>query len=217
MKTGELNWAKNNTYSFNSDIKKYKDKMFVVDYENTLRCYKILDGEECWNLQTEDSFTISNIKYSLILLNDSVIFSNSIGDITAVDIETGIITWQLPTQNSSIINEIYNFKISKIVSDGNSLFFSNNKNEFYSIDVKTGATNWINKIKSNIKPMHNVLSLFISPDAYFISNPTLSIGEIPFSILITLINSDPLSFKFSLFILSINCKGKIPIPIRFDL
>ena len=61
MKTGELNWAKNNTYSFNSDIKKYKDKMFVVDYENTLRCYKILDGEECWNLQTEDSFTISNI------------------------------------------------------------------------------------------------------------------------------------------------------------
>ena len=153
LKTGELNWAKNNTYSFNSDIKKYKDKMFVVDYENTLRCYKILDGEECWNLQTEDTFTISNVKYSLILLNDSVIFSNSIGDITAVDIETGIITWQLPTQNSSIINEIYNFKISKIVSDGNSLFFSNNKNEFYSIDAKTGATNWINKIKSNLKPI----------------------------------------------------------------
>ena len=33
------------------------------------------------------------------------------------------------------------------------MFFSNNKNEFYSIDVKTGATNWINKIKSNIKPI----------------------------------------------------------------
>ncbi len=150
--TGELNWLKNNTYSFNSEIKKYKNKIFVVDYKNTLRCYKIIDGTECWNLQTEDSFTISNIKYSLILLNDNVIFSNSIGDITAVDIESGLITWQLPTQSSSILNETYNFKISKIVSDGNSLFFSNNKNEFYSIDVKTGTTNWINEINSNIKP-----------------------------------------------------------------
>ncbi len=151
--TGELNWAKNNEYSFNSNIKKFKDKIFVIDYKNTLRCYKIKDGSECWNLQTENSFTISNIKYSLIILNDNVIFSNSIGDITAVDIETGLITWQLPTQSSSIINETYNFKISKLVSDGNSIFFSNNKNQFYSIDLKTGTTNWINEINSNVKPI----------------------------------------------------------------
>ena len=82
-----------------------------------------------------------------------VVFSNSIGDITAVDIESGLITWQLPTQSSSIINETYNFKISKLVSDGNSIFFSNNKNEFYSIDVKTGTINWINKINSNLTPI----------------------------------------------------------------
>ena len=80
-------------------------------------------------------------------------FSNSIGDITAVNIESGLITWQLPTQSSSIINETYNFKISKLVSDGNSIFFSNNKNEFYSIDVKTGTVNWINKINSNLTPI----------------------------------------------------------------
>ena len=151
--TGEINWSKNNVYPFNSNIKRYKDKIFVIDYKNTLRCYKINDGSECWNLQTEDSFTISNIKYSLIILNDNVIFNNSIGDITAVDIETGLITWQLPTQSSSIINEIYNFKISKLVSDGNSIYFSNNKNQFYSLDLKTGTINWINEVNSNIKPI----------------------------------------------------------------
>jgi outer membrane protein assembly factor BamB len=69
-------------------------------------------------LQTEDSFTISNSKFSLIILDDKVIFNNSIGDITAVDIESGLIAWQLPTQSSSIINETYNFKISKLVADG---------------------------------------------------------------------------------------------------
>ena len=150
--TGDLNWSKNNEYPFNSNIKKYKDKIFVIDYKNILRCYELKDGSECWNLQTEDSFTISNIKYSLIILNNNVIFSNSIGDITAVDIETGLITWQLPTQSSSILNDNYNFKISKLVSDGNSIFFSNNKNKFYSIDLKTGTTNWINEVNSNVKP-----------------------------------------------------------------
>ena len=153
INTGELNWSKSNAYPFNSEIKEYKDKFFVVDYKNTLRCYNISDGSECWNLPTQDSFTISNAQYSLIIINDQVIFSNSIGDITAVDIETGLITWQLPTQSSSIINETYNFKTSKLVSDGNSIFFSNNKNEFYSIDVKTGTTNWVNEINSNLTPI----------------------------------------------------------------
>ena len=153
ISTGELNWSKNNDYPFNSNIKKYKDKIFVIDYKNTLRCFKIIDGTECWNLQTEDSFTISNIKYSLIIFKDNVIFSNSIGDITAVDIETGLIKWQLPTQSSSIINESYNFKTSKLVSDENSIFFSNNKNQFYSIDLKTGTANWINEVNSNVRPI----------------------------------------------------------------
>ena len=153
LNSGELNWIKNNSYPFNSDIKIFKDKFFAIDYKNTLRCFKIMDGSECWNLQTEDSFTISNSKFSLIILDDKVIFNNSIGDITAVDIKTGLIAWQLPTQSSSIINETYNFKISKLVSDGDAIFFSNNKNEFYSIDVKTGTTNWINKINSNLTPI----------------------------------------------------------------
>ena len=169
INSGEINWSKNNIYPFNSDIKKHKNKIFVIDYKNTLRCYNISDGNECWNLKTEDSFTISNSKFSLIVINDKVIFSNSIGDITAVDIETGVIIWQLPTQSSSIINETYNFKISKLVSDGNSIIFSNNKNEFHSIDVKTGTINWINEINSNITPIITENLIFtVSNEGYLI-------------------------------------------------
>ena len=96
-----------------------------------------------------------------------VVFSNSMGDITSVDIETGSIIWQLPTQSSNIINETYNFKTSKLVSDGKSIFFSNNKNEFYSVDVKTGITNWINDINSNLTPIIIGNLLFtVSNDGY---------------------------------------------------
>ena len=153
INTGKLNWSKNNRYPFNSEIKKIKNKFFVVDYKNTLRCFSVYDGSECWNLQTEESFTISDSKYSLIVVDDMVVFSNSIGDISAVDINTGLIGWQLPTQSSNITNETYDFKTSKLVSDNNSIFFSTNKDEFYSIDVKTGTINWINKVSSNITPI----------------------------------------------------------------
>ena len=167
LKTGELNWKKNNKYPFNSEIKKNRDKIFVIDYKNTLRCFKINNGSECWNLQTEDSFTLSGIKYSLIISNDMVVFSNSIGDITAVDEQTGLMLWQLPTQSSNIVNETYNFKNSKLVSDGNSIYFSNNKNEFYSIDVNTGTTNWKNQINSTITPVIiNNLIFTVSEEGY---------------------------------------------------
>ena len=70
INSGELNWSKNNIYPFNSDIKKYKNKIFAIDYKNTLRCYNVSDGNECWNLKTEDSFTISNSKFSLIIIDN---------------------------------------------------------------------------------------------------------------------------------------------------
>ena len=178
LNSGELNWIKNNSYPFNSDIKIFEDKFFAIDYKNTLRCFKIMDGSECWNLQTEDSFTISNSKFSLIILDGKVIFNNSIGDITAVDIETGLIAWQLPTQSSSIINETYNFKMSKLVSDGDAIFFSNNKNEFYSIDVKTGTTNWINKINSNLTPILTKDLIFTVSNEGFLFTIQKSTGNI---------------------------------------
>ena len=167
VNSGELIWSKNNIYPFNSEIKRGKNKIFVVDYKNTLRCYNINDGSECWNLPTEDSFTISSSNFSLIIDGELIIFTNSIGDVTAVDIDSGSITWQLPTQSSGIINETYNFKVSKIVSDNKSIYFSNNKNEFYSIDVKTGTTNWINEINSNLTPIISSNLIFtVSNEGY---------------------------------------------------
>ena len=167
INSGKLNWSKNNNYPFNSEIKKYKNKIFAIDYKNSLRCYNINDGTECWNLQTENTFTISGSKFSLIIIDNTVVFSNSIGDITAVDIESGLMKWQLPTQSNDILNETYSFKISKLVSDDNSIFFSNNKNEFYSVDARTGVTNWINEINSNLTPITSGNLIFtISNEGY---------------------------------------------------
>ena len=130
LQSGDLIWSKKSEYPFNSEIKIHKDKFFVADFKNTLRCFYLKDGSECWNIKTEASFTVSNSKFSILIRDNLVIYNNSLGDITAIDISTGLIEWQLPTQTSSIINETYGFNFSKLVSDGNSIYFSNNKNQF---------------------------------------------------------------------------------------
>ncbi len=153
FKNGNLIWKKKNDYPFNSEIKIFDNKFYVIDLKNVLRCYFIKDGSKCWSLETEKTLTITNSKNSLLMAGNLVYFINNLGDLTAADILSGDLMWQLPTQSSDITNITYNFKNSKIVSEGKNIFFSNNKNEFYSVNLKNGSINWINDISSSLTPI----------------------------------------------------------------
>jgi len=151
--TGELLWTKTNIVPFNSNIKIKDNAFYVVDYKNILRSISIQDGSEMWNLKTEESLTKSNTKISIALDEKNIYFNNSIGDITAVDIKSGQLVWQLPTQNNNISQNAFQLSNSELVINENTIFFSNNKNEFYSIDTVTGLINWKTEISSNLKPV----------------------------------------------------------------
>ena len=151
--TGELLWTKTNIVPFNSNIKIKDDVFYVVDYKNILRSISIQDGSEIWNLKTEESLTKSNTKISIVLDKKNIYFNNSIGDVTAVDIKSGQLVWQLPTQNNNISQNAFQLSNSELVINENTIFFSNNKNEFYSIDTTTGLINWKNEISSDLKPV----------------------------------------------------------------
>ena len=159
LTTGEIIWTKNNIFPFSSDIKIVGDAFYAVDYKNTLRSFSIIDGTEKWKLKTEGSLTKSNTKLSIVLDNENIYFNNSIGDITSASIKSGELLWQLPTQNSDIVNNIFQLSSSQLVLNEKSILFSNNKNEFYSIDTKTGLINWKNQINSIVRPI--VIGKFI--------------------------------------------------------
>ena len=152
LKTGKLIWSKTNSAPFNSQIKVYKDVFFVTDYENVLRCFSIKNGDEIWRVDTESTFIKSQKKLSLVLVEDKIIFNNSVGDISAVNVNTGDMIWQTPTQDSSIYENSFLLQTSDLVANKNSILMSNNKNEFFSISVDTGTINWQNKINSNVRP-----------------------------------------------------------------
>ena len=152
LNSGELLWSKNNSAPFNSQIKIYQDKFFIIDFSNTLRCFSLKDGKELWNIETENSLIRSQKKLSMVIVNDQLYFKNSIGDISAVDIKKGELLWQLPTQSSLIYEAAFSLETSDLITDGNSLFFSNNKNQFFSIDLGSGSFNWENKVNSSLRP-----------------------------------------------------------------
>ena len=151
LNSGNLVWTKNNLAPFNSQIKLHKDTFFIVDLSNTLRCFSIKDGKELWNIPTQNSLIRSKKKLSVVIKNDIVYFNNSLGDITAIDINKKEFLWQLPTQSTLIYESAFSLETSDIVADDSSLFFSNNKNQFFSIDVNSGSFNWKNKINSNLR------------------------------------------------------------------
>lgn len=153
INTGELLWTKKNNAPFNSQVKVYKDKIYVIDFENTLRAYSINDGKEIWNRKTQNSLIRSQKKLSLIILDEKIYFNNSLGDISAIDINNGNLIWQTPTQNSLIYDTGFFLKTSDIVADENVLFFSNNQNQFFSLDIQTGNLNWKQEINSSLRPI----------------------------------------------------------------
>ena len=169
VETGELLWSKNNNAPFNSQIKIYKDKFYVIDLKNTLRAFSIKNGSEIWKVKTEDTLIRSQKKLSMVIIDEKIYFNNSLGDISGVDIKEGQLIWQTPTQSSLIYDEGFFLKNSDIIADKDALYFSNNKNQFFSIDIKTGTLNWKQKINSNLRPtLVNNYIFTVSLEGYLI-------------------------------------------------
>ena len=170
LNTGKLKWKKKHTNSFNSQIKVKNKKIFLVDTDDNLICLSTIDGNLLWHFETESSLIKTTKKASIIISEKYVVFVNSRGALSKLNLDTGHLVWQVQTQNTLINNETNFLKNSELVYSNNELFLSNNKNGFYSIDFKTGTINWKQKINSSIRPIIlDSLVLTINDDGYLIA------------------------------------------------
>ena len=152
INNGNLIWTKNNSSSFNSEIKIYKNKFFITDSQNILHCFSLKDGKKLWSHETDNILIKSSKKLSIVIGNKVVYFNNSIGDIRAINLEDGSLIWQLPTLNNDVYAESLSFKSSDLVLDNKSIYFSNNRNAFFAIDINSGTVRWKQRINSSIRP-----------------------------------------------------------------
>ena len=152
LNNGSLIKSIESNTGFNSNIKVSKDKFFIVDLDNTIRCFSIKDGLEIWNFDTENPFIKSRKKLSLLIKGQLVFFINNLGDLTALNINNGSLFWQTPTQSNVIYQDAFSLESSDLVFANDSIYFSNNKNEFFSIDARTGIVNWKQTVNSSLIP-----------------------------------------------------------------
>ncbi len=153
LKDGSLIKSIESNTGFNSNIKVHKESFFIVDLENTIRCFSIVDGSELWNFNTENPFIKSKKKLSLVIKGELVFFINSIGDLTALNINNGSLFWQTPSQSNLIYQDAFTLENSDLVFANDSIYFSNNKNELFSVDARTGTVNWKQTVNSILTPV----------------------------------------------------------------
>ncbi len=165
---GKLLWKIYNKASFNSEIKIFEDKVFLIDFENVIKCFSINDGTEIWKFGTGKSLIKSQRKLSLIIQNGLVIFIDTFGDINALDVNTGSLVWQSQTINEDIFESAFLLKNSKLVYDKETIFVSNNQNKFFAVDSRNGSIKWEQRINSFLEPsIIENLVLTVSQEGYF--------------------------------------------------
>ena len=100
LNNGNIKWSKNNLAPFNSQIKIYKDKFFIVDLANTLRCFSLKNGNELWSYKLPFigssppvTYQINNEQY--IIINATGSYSLKKGYPNLVDFGDTIIAFKL--------------------------------------------------------------------------------------------------------------------------
>ena len=152
LQDGSLIKTIENNTGFNSNIKVIDEKFFVIDFNNTIRCFSAKDGSELWSFNTENPFVKSKKKLSLVIIGELVIFINNLGDLTALNVTNGSLFWQIPTQSNSIYQSAFTLENSDLVFANDSIYFSNNRNELFSIDARSGTINWQQSLNSSLTP-----------------------------------------------------------------
>ena len=152
LQDGSLIKTIENNAGFNSNIKVIDEKFFVIDFNNTIRCFSAKDGSELWSFNTENPFVKSKKKLSLVIIGELVIFINNLGDLTALNVTNGSLFWQIPTQSNSIYQSAFTLENSDLVFANDSIYFSNNRNELFSIDARSGTINWQQSLNSSLTP-----------------------------------------------------------------
>jgi len=167
LDNGELIWKKQSISPFNSNIAIKKNKFVVIDFDNVIRCFSIIDGNEIWNFKTENTFIKSQKKLSVIIKDEIVYSLNTLGDLTALNINDGSLVWQTPTQSNEIFLNAFSLKNSEMILNNENIYFSNNKNDFFSIDSRTGIVNWKQTVNSSLKSTISENYIFnISEEGY---------------------------------------------------
>ena len=169
LNNGKLVWIKNHGIPIKSNIKIYKNKIFLINQDNRILCFNTENGSKIWDIRSVPSFIkLQNFLSSAISKQGDVIAINSSGDLFKVNANNGKIDWSLNTLESTLAHATDFFKSSEIVIIEDNIIFSS-KSSIFSYNLNTGYTNWKQEVSSIGAPIIDGKNIFILTDnGYFV-------------------------------------------------
>ena len=169
LNNGKLVWIKNHGIPIKSNIKIYKNKIFLINQDNRILCFNTKNGSKIWDIRSVPSFIkLQNFLSSAISKQGDVIVINSSGDLFKINANNGRIAWSLNTLESTLAHATDFFKSSEIVIIDDNIIVSS-KSSLFSYNLNTGYTNWKQEVSSIGAPIIDGKNIFILTDnGYFV-------------------------------------------------
>ena len=169
LNNGKLVWIKNHGIPIKSNIKIYKNKIFLINQDNRILCFNTKNGSKIWDIRSVPSFIkLQNFLSTAISKQGDVIAINSSGDLLKVNANNGKIAWSLNTLESTLAHATDFFKSSEIVIIDDNIIVSS-KSSLFSYNLNTGYTNWKQEVSSIGAPIIDGKNIFILTDnGYFV-------------------------------------------------
>ena len=167
--TGKLIWIKNHGVSFKSNIKIFKNKIYLINQDNRIICLTTENGSKIWDIRTIESFIKSQNPLSIAISDEGdIIAITSSGDLFRASGKSGVVKWSMNTSETMLANATDFFKSTDVVIDNERIFFSSGTTLF-SFNTKDGHINWEKSVSSVSAPIIDKKNIFfVTENGFFI-------------------------------------------------
>ncbi|MSP06176.1 MAG: hypothetical protein EXR13_01210 [Candidatus Fonsibacter sp.] len=148
IQTGKTLWQQNYGVPFSSHLNFHKGVLYAVNQNSRLYAFNPSDGQKIWSFESLSGLIKPSRSSNISIYDNNLLFSNDVGDITAIDLDQQVIIWtkNILSQNSISTNLV--FKISNILIDKKDVYVSSNSGDLLNFNLETGEIKWIQKLLS---------------------------------------------------------------------
>jgi outer membrane protein assembly factor BamB len=180
--SGKTIWQQNYGIPFSSHLNFHKGILYVVNQNSRLYAFNPSDGQKIWSFESLSGLIKPSRSSNISLHENKLLFSNDVGDITAIDLDQQVITWTKNILSQNSISNNLVFKISNILIDKKDVFVSSNSGDLFNLNLETGETKWSQKLSSIQNHISTDKYLFVLTDNAYVVAFNKNNGSILWSV-----------------------------------
>ena len=188
--TGKPIWQQNYGVPFSSNLNFYKSILYVVNQNSRLYAFNPIDGEKIWSFESLSGLIKPSRSSSISILNNNLLFTNDVGDLTVIDLNQQVIVWTKNILSQNTISNNLIFKTSNLLIDKKDVFISSNNGDLLNFNFDTGEIKWSQKLSSIQNHISTDKYLFVLTENGFIIAFNKTNGTILWSLNLTKFSKD---------------------------